>query len=95
MSRKYKIKEIESRMSMNETTAEYQVKNRNRKMNNKTRNEMARHSLGILKLAVLDVLYQQRKCQRYSDHNSVQLMTRFGPSNSTGIKHPNAVQGRL
>ena len=42
-------------------------------MNNNTRNEMAQHSLGILKLAVLDVLYQQRKCQRYSDHNSVQL----------------------
>ena len=43
---------------MSETTAEYRVKNRNRKMNNNTRNEFASYGLKILKRSVLLVLYE-------------------------------------
>ena len=43
---------------MSEETAEYQVKTKNRIMNNNTRNEFASYGLDILKRSVLLVLYE-------------------------------------
>ena len=56
---------------MSETTAEYRVKNKNRD----TRNELASYGFGILKRAVLLVLYEtDQPYLRYEDiHEALEL----------------------
>ena len=56
---------------MSETTAEYQVKHKNRK----ARNELASYGFGILKRAVLLVLYEtEQPYLRYEDiHEALNL----------------------
>ncbi len=73
---------------MSETTAEYQINTKNPKTNNNTRNRFARHGLEILKLAVMEVLYQKKEhlLQPKDIRNSLDLPpTKYTAGNTNSL----------